>query len=83
MPVLLCTEECQSKFVDFKDQLLVIVVDEAVSTCRDVDAGRLRRVHDASHLAFAIFTSGSTGKPKGVLVPHRGVSRMISSGEID
>jgi amino acid adenylation domain-containing protein len=29
-------------------------------------------------LAFCIYTSGSTGQPKGVLVPHRGISALVS-----
>lgn len=29
-------------------------------------------------LAYTIYTSGSTGKPKGVLVPHRGVTNLLT-----
>ncbi|MEE8584964.1 MAG: AMP-binding protein, partial [Acidobacteriota bacterium] len=33
---------------------------------------------DPDDLAYVIFTSGSTGRPKGVMVPHRGLSNLVS-----
>jgi amino acid adenylation domain-containing protein len=32
-------------------------------------------------LAYVMYTSGSTGRPKGVMVPHRGVTRLVSDCE--
>ncbi|MEE8587653.1 MAG: amino acid adenylation domain-containing protein, partial [Acidobacteriota bacterium] len=31
-----------------------------------------------ANLAYVIFTSGSTGRPKGVMVPHQGLSNLVS-----
>ncbi|WP_254623733.1 non-ribosomal peptide synthase/polyketide synthase [Myxococcus sp. CA033] len=36
---------------------------------------------DADSLAYVMFTSGSTGQPKGVAIPHRGITRLVMSGE--
>jgi amino acid adenylation domain-containing protein len=33
---------------------------------------------ESGHLAYIIYTSGSTGRPKGVMVPHRGVTNLVS-----
>ncbi|BAC70909.1 putative non-ribosomal peptide synthetase [Streptomyces avermitilis MA-4680 = NBRC 14893] len=33
---------------------------------------------DAGDAAYLMYTSGTTGKPKGVLVPHRGITRLVS-----
>ncbi|BDH07130.1 hypothetical protein HEK131_43570 [Streptomyces seoulensis] len=32
----------------------------------------------ADDAAYLMYTSGTTGKPKGVLVPHRGITRLVS-----
>ncbi len=32
-------------------------------------------------LAYVMYTSGSTGNPKGVMIPHRGVTRLVSDCE--
>ncbi len=37
------------------------------------------RIVAAENLAYVIYTSGSTGKPKGVMVPHRGLSNLVSA----
>lgn len=36
---------------------------------------------DPEDLAYVMYTSGSTGQPKGVMVPHRGVTRLVSDCE--
>ena len=33
----------------------------------------------ADNLAYIIYTSGSTGRPKGVMIPHRGVTRLVTN----
>ncbi|MEU9987178.1 amino acid adenylation domain-containing protein [Streptomyces sp. NPDC048045] len=32
----------------------------------------------ADDAAYLMYTSGTTGKPKGVLVPHRGITRLVT-----
>lgn len=36
-------------------------------------------IDDAELPAYIMYTSGSTGKPKGVVVPHRGVTRLVTN----
>jgi amino acid adenylation domain-containing protein len=40
--------------------------------------GPLESATEAEDLAYVMYTSGSTGRPKGVMIPHRGVTRLVS-----
>ncbi|MDG9672365.1 AMP-binding protein, partial [Hahella sp. CR1] len=35
----------------------------------------------SQHLAYVIYTSGSTGRPKGTLIPHQGVTRLVTGND--
>lgn len=59
-------------------------VVDALETCvaaagpADDAARREPAARDAEDPIYVMYTSGSTGRPKGVVVPHRGVSRLVT-----
>lgn len=59
-------------------------VVDALETCvaaagpADDAARREPAARDAENPIYVMYTSGSTGRPKGVVVPHRGVSRLVT-----
>ncbi|HEY0781815.1 MAG TPA: amino acid adenylation domain-containing protein, partial [Thermoanaerobaculia bacterium] len=53
---------------------------DAVAIAEESAAPLLPRA-GAESAAYVMFTSGSTGRPKGVVVTHRGIVRMVRSGD--
>ncbi|WP_338861871.1 amino acid adenylation domain-containing protein (plasmid) [Mycetohabitans rhizoxinica] len=49
----------------------------AHQSAHNLDACKLSL--NAQHLAYVIYTSGSTGQPKGVMVPHQGVTNLVTA----
>lgn len=37
---------------------------------------------NADSVLCAVYTSGTTGRPKGVLLPHKGIVRLVKSGDV-
>ena len=50
----------------------------AIRACSDQPVKSQAKATDP---AYVMYTSGSTGRPKGVAVPHRGIVRLVCSGD--
>ncbi|WP_163871146.1 condensation domain-containing protein, partial [Myxococcus eversor] len=61
---------------------VLLVIDEEASRIAGQPSSALPLDVTGNDLAYVMFTSGSTGEPKGVCVPHRGVTRLVSSSFI-
>lgn len=57
----------------------VVNLDDEMETPASDEAIKLGTTPD--NLAYVCYTSGSTGMPKGVAVRHRGVVRLVQSGD--
>ncbi|CAM5362576.1 Amino acid adenylation domain-containing protein (Fragment) OS=Streptomyces tendae OX=1932 GN=GUR47_38495 PE=4 SV=1 [Streptomyces tendae] len=81
-PLLVVTDAATAREYDLGDALLVLDEEEwgAEATAGedgsgdDLGAG----VPAAQHPAYVVYTSGSTGRPKAVVMPHEGLTNLLT-----